>query len=153
MAEQTTRTIIVQGSAVDVFRLWADFENFPHFMKYVKAVRKTGEGTSHWVVEGALGRSVEWEARTTRYEEGKRLAWTSKDEGHEQHGLITSGEVTFNQLAGGQTQVTVTLQYAPPGGKAGEWVAELFANPSHRLEEDLRAFKAFAEGRLVPSLA
>jgi uncharacterized membrane protein len=148
VAEQTTKAIIVQGDAQEVFRLWADFENFPRFMKHVKAVTKSGERTSHWVVEGPLGRSLEWDAETTKYEEGKRLAWSSKEHG-ETRGLITSGQVTFNQLPQGQTEVTVTLQYAPPGGKLGEWVAQLFSNPDHRLEEDLRAFKGFAEGRLT----
>jgi uncharacterized membrane protein len=149
MAEQTTKTIIVQGDANEVFRLWADFENFPHFMKHVKAVTKTGDRTSHWVVEGPLGKSIEWDAETTKYEEGKRLAWNSKDHGTEPRGLITSGQVTFNQLPQGQTEVTVTVQYAPPGGKLGEWVAQLFSNPSDRLEDDLRSFKGFAEGRLT----
>lgn len=151
MTEQATRTIIVQGDAAFVFRLWADFENFPHFMKHVRAVTKTGERTSHWVVEGPLGKTVEWDAETTKLEEGKRIAWNSKENGTEPQGLITSGQVTFNQLPGGQTEVAVTMQFAPPGGKLGEIVTQLFANPDDRLEEDLRGFKAFAEGRLVRS--
>ena len=149
MTEQATRTIIVQGDALEVFRLWADFENFPHFMKHVRGVRKTGERTSHWVVDGPLGKSVEWDAETTKFEEGKRIGWSSKLRDDEPHGIVTSGQVTFNQLPAGQTEVTVTMQFSPPGGKAGELVAHLFVHPEARLEEDLRNFKAFTEGRLV----
>jgi uncharacterized membrane protein len=60
--------------------------------------------------------------------------------------ITTSGEVTFTPLSDGQTEVSVVMNYTPPGGKAGEFFAELFARPEQRLVEDLRNFKAFAEG-------
>jgi uncharacterized membrane protein len=142
MSDTTTRSIIVQGTAEDVYRLWADFESFPKFMKHIKSVTRTGEKSSHWVMSGPLGRTLEWDADTTRLEEGKRIAWNSR----EGSSVRTSGQVTFNQLANDQTEVTVTIHYVPPAGKAGEILMEVFANPEHRLEEDLRNFKAHAEG-------
>jgi uncharacterized membrane protein len=54
--------------------------------------------------------------------------------------------VTFNSLPENETEVTVLMQYAPLGGKAGEFVANLFANPDKRLEEDLQNFKSYIEG-------
>lgn len=78
----------------------------------------------------------------TRIEENKRIAWNSKDKS----GLIiTSGQVTFNGLPQEETEVSVTVQYVPPGGKAGEIIAEFFANPEKRLETDLRNFKNMVE--------
>jgi uncharacterized membrane protein len=142
MPEQTTRTIIVGGSADEIYRLWANFENFPQFMKHIKAVTRTGERTSHWVAEGALGKKAEWDAETTRLEKNKRIAWNSK----EGSPVKTSGQVTFNELPKGQTEVTVTMQYVAPAGKAGEAVAKLVSDLGSRLEEDLRNFKAYAEG-------
>jgi uncharacterized membrane protein len=38
------------------------------------------------------------------------------------------------------------LHYVPPAGKVGELVAKIFSNPDTRLQEDLRHFKAYAEG-------
>ena len=38
MPDQETRSIIVQGKAVDIFRLWADFEAFPRFMADIKSL-------------------------------------------------------------------------------------------------------------------
>ncbi|MEZ4633465.1 MAG: hypothetical protein R2856_00525 [Caldilineaceae bacterium] len=53
--------------------------------------------------------------------------------------------MTFNSLPNEQTEVTVTMQYVPPAGLAGEVVAELFGNPEGKLTEDLRNFKKFIE--------
>ena len=144
MPEQTTKTITVGAPAADVFAVWANFENFPHFMKHVKSVTRTGERTTRWVAEGPLGRQVEWDAETTRYEPDKRIAWHSLPDST----VRTSGQVTFNELPGRQTEITVTLQYVAPGGAAGEKLAQLLANPEEMLEEDLRNFKAFVEGRV-----
>ena len=91
--------------------------------------------------------TVEWNAEMTRLEEDKRIAWNSKD----MDGTITtSGQVTFNNLPNNETEITVTMQYQPPGGKLGEAVAKLFSNPEERLMEDLRNFKTFVEGMRTP---
>ena len=142
MPEQTTRTIIVGGNVEEIFPLWANVENFPRFMKHIKSVTRTGERASHWVAEGALGKKAEWDAEITKLEENKRIAWKST----EGSPVKTSGQVTFNQLPKGQTEVTVTLQYVAPAGKAGAKVAKVVADLDGRLEEDLRNFKAYAEG-------
>jgi uncharacterized membrane protein len=141
MADQTTKTIIV-GAGIDaVYDTWANFENFPHFMKDVKSVTRTGDRMSHWVVSGPLGKTVEWDAETTRLDKNKRIAWNSK-EGSD---IKTSGQVTFNDLGKGQTDVTVTLQWVVPPSKGGETLASLVADPAKRLEEDLLAFKHYVE--------
>jgi uncharacterized membrane protein len=147
MAEQVTRTVIVKGDPDYIYDLWANFDNFPHFMKYVKSVEKMDDRRSEWVVEGPLGTDVRWQAEMTRGERGKRIAWSSKDyEGT----ITTSGQVTFVDMPEHQTEITVLLQYDTPGGKLGEVAAQLFGNPEKRLETDLRNFKKFAEGENKP---
>jgi len=141
MADQTTKTITVGADIDTVYDAWANFENFPHFMKDVKSVTKTGDRMSHWVVAGPLGKDVEWDAETTRLEPNKRIAWNSK----ETSDIKTSGQVTFNELGNGQTEVTVTLQWVVPASKGGEKLVGLFADPPKRLEEDLLAFKHYVE--------
>lgn len=141
MAEQVTRTIIVKAPASDVYDIWANFENFPYFMKYITSVRKTGDGLSHWVMEGPLGKNIEWDAETTRMEPGRRIAWNSRDQGD----ITTSGQVTFKELSQGETEIAVTLQYVPPAGALGAAVAKIFSDPAGQLEEDLKNFKAYAE--------
>jgi uncharacterized membrane protein len=141
MAEQVTRTIIVKAPVEQIYALWANFENFPHFMKYIKSVRKTSNNLSHWVMEGPLGRDIEWDAETTRMEPNTRIAWNSRDNGD----ITTSGQVTFQGLAQGESEIAVTLQYVAPAGALGEVVAKLFSDPAGQLEEDLKNFKAYAE--------
>ena len=140
--QQTTRSIIVKGSPSELYSLWADVESFPRFMKNVKSVTRIGEDLTHWVVEGPLGKSVEWDAETTRDEKGKRIAWNSK-EGSE---VKTSGQVVFTELPKGETQVTVTFMVVPQGPVASI-AAALSGKLDETLEEDLRSFKAYAEAR------
>jgi uncharacterized membrane protein len=145
MADQITKSIIVDGRPSDVFNLWANFQNFPHFMKYVKSVVPMGDRKSRWVVEGPMGKDVEWIAEVTRFEPGQRIGWSTKDR-HDDSNGTTSGQVTFAEVGTDQTEVTVMMQYVPPAGALGEAVAKVFSNPDRRLEEDLQNFKKFAEG-------
>ncbi len=142
MADQFTKQIIVNASVAEAYNAWANFENFPYFMRYIKSVRKTGDRTSHWVMDGPLGKEIEWDAQTTTMEPNDRLAWNSRDNGD----ITTSGQVVFKSLANDQTHITVTLQYVPPAGKLGEVVARIFSNPEAQLEEDLANFKEYIEG-------
>jgi uncharacterized membrane protein len=145
MPNQTTRSVQVKGDVADVFAAWADLEGFPKFMDRLRSVTRTGPSTTHWVAEGPLGVDVEWDAETTTFEPGKRIAWNS----HHGSDVRTSGQVTFNELAGGLTEVTVTLQHATETlkGKAGY----LFANLDGMLDEALRRFKAQVESRTLAS--
>ncbi len=144
MSEMITRSIIVKANVDEVYRAWTNFENFPMFMKNILSVQKNGDKTSHWVMEGPLGKKIEWDAETTRLEENKRVAWSSKD--HKDSDITTSGQVTFNPLSNGETEINVMLQYIPKAGLAGDAVAKFFSNPEEMLEEDLKNFKAYIEG-------
>lgn len=144
MSDQIAKTIIVKGDPAKVYDLWSDFENFPHFMKNIKYVRKTGAKTSHWVMAGPMGKELEWDAQITDVQENKRIAWSSTD-----GDIKTSGQVTFNPLVHGETEVTVLLKFSPPGGPLGDAAARLLDNPDKKLEEDLRRFKRYVEMQTV----
>lgn len=141
MTDRITKSTIVQGDISYIYNLWANFENFPHFMHNIRSVTKKGNGLSHWVMEGPLGQELEWDAKTTQMDEDTRIAWNSMEGGD----ITTSGQVTFNALPREQVEVTVTLQYRAPGGKIGEALGRIFDNPEEKLEEDLRRFKVYAE--------
>ena len=144
MADPITKTIIVKSDAATAYNLWANFENFPNFMKYIERVTKLGPDMSRWEMSGPLGKNVEWTAETTRMEPNRRIGWNTKDNAST---VTTSGEGVFTPLADFQTEVTVTLKYEPPAGALGEAVAKIFSNPEARLEEDLKNFKNYVEGR------
>jgi uncharacterized membrane protein len=141
MADPFTRSIVVLATLDDVYQIWANFENFPRFMKYIKSVTLTGPRTSHWVMAGPLGVDVEWDAETTRLDENERVAWNSI----EGSTVKTRGQVEFHEVGPNETEVTVTLEYDPPAGAAGEAFAELFANPEKRVQDDLEHFKEHVE--------
>jgi len=141
MPDKFTQSIVVRSSVDDVYRIWANFEFFPRFMHDIKSVTRLDDRTSHWVMKGPLGTDIEWDAETTRLDKNERVAWNSKDNS----AVKTSGQVTFRPLDANRTEVTVTLQYDPPAGAAGQAVASLFANPEQRVREDLESFKAFVE--------
>jgi uncharacterized membrane protein len=140
MESELTRGIVVKGELPDVFALWEDFARFPEFMRYIRSVVKTGENTSHWVMEGFLGRDLEWDALTTEIRPNERIAWRSLG-GH----IHTTGRVEFCTPQPGMTQVTATIAYQPPQGKLGQLLSRFFHEPQRRLEEDLENFKEYAE--------
>lgn len=136
----TTQNIIVKAPIDAVYQAWANFENFPNFMQHICTVTKTGDRSSHWVMAGPLNSRIEWDAETTRLEENKRVAWSSTN-----GDIKTSGQVTFNELSNDEVEVTVMLRYIPPGGAIGDLVANLFADPEGKLQEDLYNFKRYIE--------
>lgn len=143
MADAITRNIIVKASPEQVYRMWSNFEIFPLFMKHIKSITVLDARRSHWVMQGPLGTELEWDAEITRNEPNKRIAWRSSEESN----MKTSGQVTFNPLSHGETEITAMIHYEPPGGAIGKAVAELFNDPENRLDEDLRNFKSVIEGR------
>jgi uncharacterized membrane protein len=148
MTRQISRSITVKARAEDAYNLWADFTQFPNFMDHVKSVTMTGPTSSHWVVEGPAGSNIDWNAELTRAEPPSRLAWNTKDN----KGLVTtSGQVTFTPIPDSKTDITVTMQYTPPAGAVGDWVANFLIKPEKQVASDLRRFKEYVEAMAVPA--
>jgi uncharacterized membrane protein len=135
-------SVEVRAPAADVFRYWSNFENFSTFMSNVQEVRMTGEDTSHWTVKGPLGKSVQFEAKTTQMDPERGIGWNTT-----QGDVMTSGEARFEEVAApGRTRIDVTMNYSdPPGGVVGEAVANVLSNPERNLKEDLQNFAKIVE--------
>lgn len=141
MTQRVHESIEVEAPLQDVFAYWSNFENFPNFMQNVEEVRMTGQDTSHWKVKGPLGKSVEFEAKTTEMDPSRGIGWNTVN-GEVQ----TSGEARFEEVAPGRTRVNVTMNYAdPPGGKLGEMAASLLSDPEKSAKEDLANFARIVE--------
>jgi uncharacterized membrane protein len=141
MAQRVHESIEVQAPLQDVFRYWSNFENFPSFMQNIEEVRMSGRDTSHWRVKGPLGKSVEFDARTTEMDPDRGIGWNTT-EGE----VMTSGEARFEEVSPGRTRIEVTMNYAdPPGGKVGEVAANLISNPERNLREDVENFARIVE--------
>jgi uncharacterized membrane protein len=132
----------------DVYRFWRRLENLPQFMTHLTRVTETQGSNSHWVAEGPAGLAIEWEAELINEIENKLLAWRSLPGSD----VATAGSVSFSTARGGRgTEVSVHLQYAPPAGKAGAFVASLFGRePTQTVREDLRHLKQLLEAGEIP---
>ena len=136
MAQRVHESIEVQAPLQDVFTYWSNLENFPQIMSNVEEVRVVDQETSHWRVKGPLGKTVEFDARTTEMSPERGIGWNSVD-----GDVDTSGQVRFEEVAQGRTRIDVTMNYAnPPGGKVGEVVADAVSNPEREMSEDLENF-------------
>ncbi|MDQ4106304.1 MAG: SRPBCC family protein [Actinomycetota bacterium] len=141
MAQRAHDSIEVEAPLEDVFRYWSNFENFPNFMQNVEEVRMTGQDTSHWRVKGPLGKSVEFDAKTTEMNPERGIGWNTT-EGE----VMTSGEMRFEETSPNRTRVDVTMNYAdPPGGVVGETVASILSDPEKSLNKDLANFARIVE--------
>jgi uncharacterized membrane protein len=144
MAQRVHESIEVQAPLEDVFTYWSNLENLPQIMRNIEEVRVAGD-TSHWKVNAPLGRTIEYDARTTEMSPERGIGWQSI-EGE----VDTSGQVRFEEVATGRTRIDVTMNYAdPPGGKVGELAAEVVSNPEREMREDLENFaKRIERGEL-----
>jgi uncharacterized membrane protein len=141
MAQLVNESIEVQAPVGEIFTYWSNFENFPSFMQNVEEVRMTGEDMSHWKVKGPLGKSVEFDAKTTEMDPNRGIGWNTVN-----GEVMTSGEVRFEEIQPDRTRVDVTMNYAdPPGGKVGEVVANAISNPEREVREDLQNFARLVE--------
>jgi uncharacterized membrane protein len=122
----------------EVVRAWSDFERLPSLVRMVEEVRVRGQ-RSHWKMR-LNGRCVEWDAELTQNIPNQSLAWKSRS------GPKHTGRINFSPL-GGDTEVHVVMNYAPPGGElAGDLLGQTAALENH-LAQALRDFKAALEGK------
>ena len=138
-----TRSVTINRPRQQVYQFWRRLENLPRFMRYLDSVREDAPDRSHWIAIGPRGIRVEWDAELINEVEDKVIAWRSLPGSD----VTTAGSVNFDAVRGGrETQVTVNLQYAPPAGKTGAWLAALFGRePSQTIREDLRRLKQVLE--------
>ena len=142
-AVHVQKSVNINKSADELYRFWRDFTNLPHFMDHLESVTVKDEKHSHWVAKAPFGGSVEWDAEIVEDTPGQRIAWRSI-EGAD---VPNAGVVEFiPQPPGRGTTVRVTLDYNPPGGKAGALVAKLFGEePQQQVSGDLWRFKQTLE--------
>jgi uncharacterized membrane protein len=142
------KTININAPVERVFRLWANYQNFPHFMSNVREVKDLGDGRSHWIVAGPAGTSVEWDAVITSFTPNEVLAWRAEPNSIVQH----AGTIRFLSNPDGSTTVNIRLTYNPAIGGLGHIAASLFgADPRSQMDEDLVRMKSFIETGKVPS--
>jgi len=137
-------------SPEELYNFWHNFENLPKFMMHLESVKTIDEKRSHWVARGPAGMNVEWDAEIINDEANRTIAWRSLGGAD----VDNAGSITFREAAGDRgTEVSVTLDYIPPMGRAGSMVAKLFGRDADQMvREDLRNFKRLMETGEIPTI-
>jgi uncharacterized membrane protein len=146
------RTITVNRPVSEVYRFWRSFENLPRFTRNLKKVEVLGDRRSRWQATGPAGTTVAWEAEITEDRPDQRIAWRSLKDAS----VANAGAVNFTAAPGGRgTEIHVTLEYDPPGGRVGSTVAKAIGKePGQLVMMDLRRLKQVLEvGEVIQSNA
>ncbi|HEX7086506.1 MAG TPA: SRPBCC family protein [Vicinamibacterales bacterium] len=127
--------VTIQRPRDEVYRFWRQLSNLPRFMKHLERVDEIDGRRSHWVAKAPFGRRVEWDAEIINEVDNELIGWRSLPGGD----VVTAGSVRFEDRPGGATDVIVHLQYEPPAGRLGAWVASMVREePSKQIRDDLR---------------
>lgn len=143
------KSVTINRPRAEVYAFWRDLEHLPSFMEYLERVQQTGGRRSHWVTKGIGGRSLEWDAEIINEVENELLGWRSLEGAT----VANAGSVRFEDAPGGRgTLVKVSLQYLPPGGAVGDFLAKLLGKDvSTQVESDLKRFKSMLEAGELPT--
>ena len=142
---------LINRPASELYAFWRNFTNLPTFMRHLERVEIVDERHSRWVAKAprVAGGTISWDAEITRDEPGSLIAWHSLPGSR----VITVGEIRFSKALGDRgTEVRVSMEYIPPIGRLGHWVATLFGeSPRQQMHDDLRDFKRLMELGEIPT--
>ena len=134
------KSIEVRVPVSTAYNQWTQFESFPRFMDGVDRVDQVSPTKTHWVTSiGGVRR--EYEAEITDQRPDERIAWATVS-GPKQAGLVS-----FHQVDAGTTRIILRMDVLPEG--ILETLGEKLGLVGHRVEGDLKRFKAFIESRGV----
>ena len=137
------RSIEIARPREELYRIWRDFSNLPRFMSHLDRVDVLSDTKSHWVTKGPAGIRVEWDAEIVDERENEWIAWQAVEPAE----VPNNGTVMFRDAPSGDTEIFVTLEAQPPGGKLGDLVARMFGkSPDRQVRMALEKFKEMAEG-------
>jgi uncharacterized membrane protein len=127
-----------------LYEFWRDLANLSRIIKHPVAISTPSATESHWEVSAPGKHPVSWDAVIINDEPDQLIAWQSKDGAQ----VPNAGSVRFTPTAGdGGTEVTVKLDYDPPGGKLGELVARFTRDAAgQQVSDALARLKYLFEG-------
>jgi len=139
------QAFLVNKSPEELYSFWRKFENLPRIMSHLESVRVIDERRSHWVAKANSlgGKQFEWDAEITRDDPNSLIAWQSAPGAD----VENRGQIRFERGLGDRgTEVHVNMDYVPPGGMVGNFLAKMMGeNPKRVIREDLRNFKRLME--------
>lgn len=144
-----TRSITIVRPAQDLYAVWRNLEDLPRFVNHLESVTAIDATHSRWTTKGPIGKSFTWNAEIIRDEPGRLIAWKSVGETP----VPNAGTIEFRDQGEGVTEVRVTMEYLPPGGKVGAAVAKALGDDAEaQIREGLDKFKRAMETGAAPDV-
>jgi uncharacterized membrane protein len=142
------RAVTIRRPAAELYAFWRDVENLQRVIKDPVGITAISANESHWRVTAPTG-TVEWDSLIINDEPGSLIAWRSR-EGAE---VPNAGTVRFEPAPGDEgTEVTVALEYDPPGGTLGKLAAKFTGEDAGlQIYITLKRFKALMEAGEIPT--
>jgi len=136
-------SVVVKQSREEVYSFWRKLENLPRVMSHLVSVQSSDGARSHWVAKGPANKSIEWDAEIVNEIPNELIGWKSLPGSD----VDSGGSVHFEDAPGGGTDIRVELQYNPPAGMVGAYVARMLGRePEQEIQADLQRFKRIMEG-------
>lgn len=145
---KVVRAVTILQPADVIYRFWRETTNLTQVIHHEATITATSDLESHWVVSAPFG-TVKWDSLIINDDPGKLIVWRSRTGGDVDH----AGSVRFEAAPGDEgTEVTVALEYDPPGGKIGAAIAKFTRDSaSSQIYDALRRLKALLEAGEIPS--
>ena len=142
--------VTIRKPAAELYAFWRDLPNLMQVIKHPVKITSMSAEESHWVVSAPAGKTVEWDAIIVNDNPDRLIAWRSGDGA----AVENAGSVRFEDAPGDEgTEVTVALEYNPPGGKLGALIAKLTRDSAgSQVYDALRRFKALMEAGEIPTI-
>lgn len=140
---KVVKSVTIARPAQELYDFWRDLSNLPRIVKHPVRITRVSDIESHWEVSAPGKGLVHWDALLINDEPGRMIAWRSR-EGDQ---VPNAGSVRFEPTADGKsTEVTVKLDYDPPGGRLGAFVASFTRDAAgQQVADALKRFKELAE--------
>jgi uncharacterized membrane protein len=136
--------IRIRRSPAELYNTWRSLERLADVMPDVERIDRIDDRRSHWVMRGPAGATLEWDAEIINDVPNERIGWKSLPGAD----VVSAGSVQFRPTRQG-TDVVVTMQYEPPGGKLGAGFAWLAGKgASATLRANLARLKQTLERRV-----
>jgi uncharacterized membrane protein len=142
-AVKIEHSVTVNRPAAELYAIWRDPANLPRIIEFVEHVEMLDDRTARWRVRGPAGIAIEWNAEIFNEIPNELVAWKSVGDAD----VPNAGSLHFRPPRGERgTEVRLVLEYEPPAGHVGAWLAKLVeANPDAQVQKALRRFKQLAE--------
>jgi uncharacterized membrane protein len=146
---KVVKSVTIRRPAEELYAFWRDLSNLPTIIKHPVRITRISDVESRWEVSAPGNQMVTWTALIINEEPNRMIAWRSR-EGDE---VANAGTVRFDPAPGDEgTEVTVKLEYDPPGGRLGALVAKFTGDAAgQQVADALRRFKALFEAGEMPT--